>query len=335
MRKVISACLAVAICFGAVTGYAEESTKEIEQPDIVIENDGKVLENGVDYYLTYRDNINVGTATLVVNFIGNYSGTQEKSFNIIRGRNSGGGGGSAIHTTPKPTATPEPSSMPTVIPTEIPIEKTEHTAYIEGYNGLFRPESDMTRAEAATIFARLVSERKNEDISAGYSSFKDVDNSAWYAEYIAYLEKHDIISGYDDGTFKPYNSITRAEFTAVCTRFYELFDDISVSGRNRFCDVSDTYWAVQYICADSDMEWIEGYDDGTFKPDNDITRAEVVAIINRVLNRSLDSKYIAENIESVYIFKDVSQNHWAYNDIIEASNNHFAVQLQGSESWTE
>lgn len=334
MRKVISACLAVAICFGAVTGYTEENTKETEQPDIVIENDGKVLENGVDYYLTYRDNINVGTATLVVNFIGNYSGTQEKSFNIIRGRSSGGGG-SAIHTTPKPTETPEPTSMPTVIPTEIPIEKTEHTAYIEGYNGQFRPESDMTRAEAATIFARLVSERKSEDISAGYSGFKDVDNSVWYAEYIAYLEKYDIISGYDDGTFKPYNSITRAEFTAVCTRFYELFDDISVSGRNVFCDVSDSYWAASYICADCGMEWIEGYDDGTFRPDNNITRAEVVSIINRVLDRSLDIEYIAGNIENINIFSDVSQNHWAYRDIVEASNNHFAHSLLDGECWTE
>lgn len=328
MRKIISVCLVFSLCFSVVTGYAEESAKKTEQPDIVIETDGKVLKNGVDYYLTYNDNINVGTATLVVNFIGNYTGTQEKSFNIINGRSSGGG--SSVRATPKPTATP----MPTLIPTEIPEEKIEHTAYIEGYNGLFRPESDMTRAEAATIFARLVSERKNEDI-AGYSSFKDVDNSDWYAEYIAYLEKYDIISGYDDGTFKPHNSITRAEFTSVCTHFYELFEDISVSGRNVFCDVSDSYWAASYICADSDMEWIEGYEDGTFRPDNDITRAEVVAIINRVLNRGMYSEYIAENIKIINIFSDVSKNHWAYNDIIEASNSHFAVQLPSGESWTE
>lgn len=333
MRKVISACLTVAICFGAVTGYAKENTKETEQPDIVIENDGKVLENGVDYYLTYRDNINVGTATLIVNFIGNYAGTQEKSFNIIRGRSSGGGG-SAIHTTPKPTATPEPSSMPTVIPTEIPIEKTEHTAYIEGYNGLFRPESDMTRAEAATIFARLVSERKNEDIT-GYSGFKDIDNSAWYAEYIAYLEKYDIISGYDDGTFKPYNSITRAEFTAVCTRFYELFDEISVEGRNIFNDVNEDYWAASYIFVDSDMGWIEGYDDGTFKPDNDITRAEVVTIINRVLNRSEDEKNIFDNETKLNIFRDVPQTHWAIKDILEACNTHIIEKSSDSEAWSK
>ncbi len=333
MRKVISACLAFALCLGAVTGYAEINAKEPEQTDIIIENDGKILENGVDYYLTYRDNVNVGTATLVVNFIGNYSGMQERTFNIVRPKSSGGGG-TSIRATSKPTATPEPTSAPTAIPTQELAEKTEHTAYIEGYNGLFRPENDMTRAEAATIFARLISERKNKDIT-GYSSFKDVDNSAWYAGYIAYLEKYDIISGYDDGTFKPYNSITRAEFTAVCTRFYELFDDISVSGRNVFCDVSDSYWAASYICADCGMEWIEGYDDGTFRPDNDITRAEVVSIINRVLDRSLDIEYIAGNIENINIFSDVSQNHWAYRDIVEASNNHFAHSLFDGERWTE
>ncbi len=332
MRKVISACLAFALCLGAVTGYAENSAKETEQTDIVIENDGKILENGIDYYLTYRDNVNVGTATLVVNFIGNYSGMQERTFNIVRLHSSGGG--SSVRTTPKPTAAPEPTSAPTAIPTQEPAEKTEHTAYIEGYNGQFYPENDMTRAEAATIFARLISERKNEDIT-GYSSFKDVNNSDWHAGYIAYLEKYDIISGYDDGTFKPHNSITRAEFTAVCTRFYELFDDISVLGRNIFCDVSDSYWAASYICADCGMEWIEGYTDGTFRPDNDITRAEVVAIINRVLNRDLDSEDITESIGIVNIFSDVPQNHWAYRDIVEASNTHFAVHLPISESRTE
>ncbi|MCI8404321.1 MAG: hypothetical protein HFE49_05410 [Clostridia bacterium] len=97
MRKIISVCLVFSLCFSVVTGYAEESAKKTEQPDIVIENDGKVLKNGVDYYLTYNDNINVGTATLVVNFIGNYTGTQEKSFNIINGRSSGGGGGSSVY----------------------------------------------------------------------------------------------------------------------------------------------------------------------------------------------------------------------------------------------
>ena len=334
MRKVISACLSFVLCLSAVTGYAEISAKETEQTDIVIENDGKILENGVDYYLTYRDNINVGTATLVVNFIGNYSGMQERTFNIVRPKSSGGGGGSSVRATPKPTATPEPTPVPTIIPTEAPEEKTEHTAYIEGYNGLFRPENDMTRAEAATIFARLVSERKNKDIT-GYSSFKDVNNSDWYAEYIAYLKRYDIISGYDDSTFKPNNSITRAEFTAVCTRFYELFDDISVSGRNVFRDVSDSYWAASYICADCGMEWIEGYDDGTFRPDNDITRAEVVAIVNRVLNRMPDKKYINENLSIIKMFTDVPQTHWAFDNIVEPNTTHIVQKTIEGENWAK
>lgn len=334
MRKVISACLAFVLCCSAIIGYANESTKANKQPNIVIENDGKVLKNGIDYYLTYRDNINVGTATLVVNFIGNYSGMQERTFNIVRPQSSGGGG-LRIKSTPVPTATPIPTTEPTAIPTQEPAEKTEHTAYIEGFNGLFRPESNMTRAEVATIFARLIAEHNNEEIGTYSSSFKDVDNSSWYSNYVAYLERYKVISGYDNGMFKPNDNITRAEFTVICTRFYELFDDISVLGRNIFKDVKADYWAAEYIFVDSDMDWVEGYNDDTFRPDNNITRAEAVSIVNRVLNRTLDEEYIADNEMELNMFSDVSQNHWAYSDIIEASNNHFSMQLSDKEIWLE
>ncbi|MCI8521132.1 MAG: S-layer homology domain-containing protein [Clostridia bacterium] len=332
MRKVISACLAFVLCFGAVIGYADENTKEIEQTDIIIENDGKVLENGVDYYLTYRDNVNVGTATLVVNFIGNYSGMQERTFNIIKKQVSGGGGG-GLRTTPKPaiTATPKPTVEPTLTPT--PDIKMEHTSYVVGDNGMFRPEGNMTRAEAATIFARLISEHNNEGIGEYSSKFKDVDSSGWYSRNIAYLERYDVISGYDEGIFKPQNSITRAEFTAICTRFYELFDDISVSGRNIFKDVNEDYWAATYIFVGSDMDWVEGYNDGTFRPNDNITRAEVVSIINRVLNRVPDEEYINDNLSVLNIFTDIHQTHWAFDNIIEACTNHIVQKTVDGESW--
>ena len=331
MRKVISACLAFVFCCTTIIGYAHEIKNE--QSDVIIESDGKILENGVDYYLTYRDNVNVGTATLVVNFIGNYSGTQEKTFNIIKRTSSGGGGGSRMPIKPVATDTPKPTTEPTATPT--PDMKIEHKAYIVGDNGLFRPEGNMTRAEAATIFARLISERNSEEIDAYSSSFKDVESSDWYSTNIAYLEKYNIISGYDDGTFKPNDSITRAEFTAMCTRFYELFDDISVYSINVFTDVNEDYWAASYIFADSGMDWINGYDDGTFRPDNMITRAEVVAIINRVLGRVPDEEYISDNLSSLNIFNDVSENHWAREEIIEASNNHFVLESLNTENWVD
>ncbi len=336
MKKIISMLLTIILCFGGIAVCADtEETEADMSDDIIVTAEGKVLQKDVDYYLTYRDNVNVGTATLVVNFIGNYSGTQEKTFNIVRQKSSGGGGGSRIPSRPAATDTPKPTPKPTAIPTQEPNEKTEHIAYIEGYNGLFCPESDMTRAEAATIFARVVSERNNEEIGITYSKFKDVDSSSWYSSYIAYLEKYNVISGYDDSTFRPNNSISRAEFTAICTRFYELFDDISVSGRNVFCDVDDDYWAASYICTDSDMEWIKGYDDGTFRPNNNITRAEVVTIINRVLNRCADEKYVADNESQLNIFKDVSKKHWAYADIVESSNKHYTNIKEKCERWIE
>lgn len=245
----------------------------------------------------------------------------------------GGGGGSRIPSTPSATSTPVPTFEPSPNPTQEPTEKIEHIAYIEGYNGMFRPENDMTRAEAATIFARLISKRNKEEIGTAYSNFIDVDSSSWYSSYIAYLEKYDVISGYDDSTFKPAKNISRAEFTVMCTRFYELFDDISISGKNVFSDVEDNHWAAPYIYADSNMEWIKGYDYSTFRPNNDITRAEVVSIINRVLKRTPDKEYISDNLSSLTVFKDVSQTHWAFYEIVEASNNHFVMQLLSSESW--
>lgn len=328
MKKIISILLTIILCFGGIAVCADtEETEADMSDDITVTSEGKVLQKDVDYYLTYRDNVNVGTATLVVNFIGNYSGMQEKTFNIVRQKSSSGGGGSRKQSTPTPASTPvptsEPTPNPTQKPTQKPTEKIEHRAYIEGYNGLFRPESNMTRAEAATIFARLISERNNEEIGIAYSKFKDVDSSSWYSSCIAYLEKYNVISGYDDNTFKPVKSISRAEFSVMCARFYELFDDISTSGRNVFCDVDDYYWAASYIYTDSDMEWIEGYNDGTFRPDNNITRAEVVSIVNRVLNRVPDEEYINDNLSVLNIFKDVSQTHWAFYEIVEASNNHF------------
>ena len=110
----------------------------------------------------------------------------------------------------------------------------EHKAYIVGYDdGTFKPDSNMSRAEAAAIFARLIAEAKDESIS-GKASFKDVDKNEWYAGYVGYLEKYDVINGYNDGTFKPDASVTRAEFVAMTVRYYDLFNDINKTG-NTVC----------------------------------------------------------------------------------------------------
>ncbi|MBQ3427537.1 MAG: S-layer homology domain-containing protein [Clostridia bacterium] len=219
---------------------------------------------------------------------------------------------------------------------QLVLPATEHKLYVIGYNdGTFRPEGDMTRAEAAAIFARNIAERKGENIGNKVSSFKDVDPKAWYNQYISYLASYKIIEGYTDGTFKPDASISRAEFLAMCTRFYELFDKVNVSKKNSFADVTVSHWAESYVNSAVAMEWINGYADGTFKPDNNITRAEVVAIVNRVTGREADTEYINKNITTVNPFTDLKDNsYWAYFAILEAANTHMAV-TGTTEEWVK
>ncbi len=220
-------------------------------------------------------------------------------------------------------------------PTE-PTDTVEHSAYIYGDDyGLFRPDNMMTRAEAATIFAQNISQRLDEDISDNNSQFADVLPGTWYNKYIAYLEGYDIITGYEDGLFYPETPITRTEFVTMCKKYYELYDTVEEFNENIFPDVPDTHWGVAYIKDSVGMGWISGYEDGTFKPDNFITRSEVVAIINRVLGRSTDREYINSNIEAVAQFTDVPTTHWAYYDILEACNSHTCSNESTGEVWVK
>jgi hypothetical protein len=220
---------------------------------------------------------------------------------------------------------------------QLVLPATEHKLYVVGYNdGEFKPEGNMTRAEAAAIFTRNIAERKGETITNRKSSFTDVDTNLWYNQYISYLEKYDIIEGYENGEFKPEAQITRAEFITMCTRFYEMFDEITSSKKNIFTDVENNHWASSYIYSAVGMNWIEGYADGTFKPDNNITCAEVVAIVNRVTDRSADTEYVNKNLSSLNRFADLTdKSYWAYYDIVEAANTHSAVTSSDSETWVK
>ncbi len=214
---------------------------------------------------------------------------------------------------------------------------TEHKAYIVGYNdGTFKPDSNMSRAEAAAIFARLISEEKGETIS-GKSSFVDVSSKEWYSSYIGYLEKYNVINGYNDGTFKPDASVTRAEFVAMTVRYYDLFNDVNRTGNSvKYTDVASSYWAYTDIAFAKNIGWLNGYADGTFKGDNNITRAEVVTVTNHATGRTPDEDYITKNVTTLNRFTDLKNNsHWAYNDIMEAANNHKAVTYKDSETWVK
>ena len=217
------------------------------------------------------------------------------------------------------------------------VEIAEHSAYIVGYtDGIFGPSRSMTRSEAAAIFARLLA-AKNGDILYDnvHCSFSDVSGKAWYAGYVKYLETFDILSGYTDGTFRPDNPITRAEFVAISVRFYKAYG-IEVTEEVKklaFTDVSGSYWAADYIDEAAANGWIVGYGNGTFGPDKPITRAEVVTIVNRVLGREADKDYIAANAGSVRTFPDVPSSHWAYYAVLEAANAHKSPIKEGAESW--
>lgn len=209
------------------------------------------------------------------------------------------------------------------------LETGDHIVYMIGYeDGSFRPDNNMTRAEVATMFARLMKEKMVEGQTYP-TTFSDVDEAAWYADYIGYMQRYGVINGYEDGTFRPDNTITRAEFVTIASRMIEIADDIDVD----FADVSLEHWAYDYIAFASENNWVGGYEDGTFRPDNRITRAEVVTIVNRMLGRSADEAYIEENIDSLTTFEDVTKAHWAYLNIFEATNKHDYTKENDKEIW--
>lgn len=214
---------------------------------------------------------------------------------------------------------------------------TEHKAYIVGYDdGTFLPDGDMTRAEAATIFARLISEEKGEKIS-GKADFSDVSRNDWYADYVGYLAKYDIIKGYEDGTFRPDAPVTRAEFVAMAVRCYDLFDEIENTIANvKYNDLNSNHWAYRDIAYATNEKWLNGYADGSFKPDINITRAEVVTVINHATGRTPDQEYINANLSALNKFTDLKTNaHWAFYDIMEAANSHDSVISKENEIWAE
>lgn len=214
---------------------------------------------------------------------------------------------------------------------------TEHAAYIFGYeDGTFRPDNNMSRAEAVAIFARLISEQKGEKIS-GKSNFNDVSKSEWYSDYIGYLSKYGIIKGYADNTFKPNDNVTRAEFVAMTVRFNSLFNEAKKGSYTvKYTDVATNYWAYSDVAYAKHAGWLNGYADGSFKGDNAITRAEVVTVVNRATGRKADEGYITKNVSVLNKFTDIRNNAmWYYADVMEAANTHLANSSNDTETWVK
>lgn len=211
---------------------------------------------------------------------------------------------------------------PIIIPTIIGkdtgmLNKTDHFAYVIGYpDGTVHPNGQITRAEVATIFFRLLKDEVRDGAFTTSNSYSDVAYGKWYNNPISTMSALGIITGYPDGTFKPNKPITRAEFAAIAARF-----DETQSGKSAtFSDVIG-HWAAKEIGIAYYNDWIKGYPDGTFKPDQNITRAEAMTLINRVLERKPESP--ADLLTNMNKWTDnMDTSKWYYLDVQEATNSH-------------
>ena len=204
----------------------------------------------------------------------------------------------------------------------------DHVSYLNGYpGGLFGPNDNMTRAEVAQMFYNLL---LNQNVTVTVS-FADVSADAWYAQAVNALASLGIVQGVGDGMFAPERTITRAEFTVIAMRFAEL----PTGGTNPFSDVRTSDWFYAQVVGAAQYGWITGYTNGTFGPNNTITRAEVTAIVNRMLSRSADEDFVDDNAAELVRFNDVSDTYWAYYDIMEATNSHEYEWDNNAEEWTD
>lgn len=216
------------------------------------------------------------------------------------------------------------------------LSAVDHYAYMVGYpDGMVHPERQITRAETATIFFRMLTDESREDFWSQVNPYYDVLPDDWFNNAVSTLTNAGILNGYPDGTFQPNGNITRAEFAAMAVRFFT--DEEAEIDEDAFPDIAD-HWANYEINLAYAKEIIEGYPDGTFKPDQEITRAEAVTIVNRVLERYPHKEHL---LEDMIVWPDnMDEDKWYYADIQEATNSHvfdreYDKEQQPYEVWTE
>ena len=237
-------------------------------------------------------------------------------------KSSSGGGGGGHHR--KPTVT---------IPDDVPtgLNGDDHYAYIVGYpNGNVEPNGNITRAEVATIFFRLLTEEVRTANSTQSNSLSDVTRGQWFNHAVSTLSSMGIVKGHNDGTFAPNAPITRAEFAAIAARF----DDKNTDTSSKFTDIA-SHWAKNEIGIAANKGWINGYPDGTFRPNQYITRAEAMTLVNRVLNRLPENS--SDLLDSMIKWPDNSDaSQWFYLAVQEATNSHYYKTKENKfEKWTE
>lgn len=207
----------------------------------------------------------------------------------------------------------------------------DHVAYVIGYpDGTVKPLNNISREEVATILYRLLRDEKRESIKVEVNNFSDVDADRWSNRPISTMANGAYIFGYEDGTFAPANSITRAEFATMIVRYAQ---GVYTEQAGLFSDISG-HWAEQYILIAAGEGWIAGYGDGTFAPDQYITRAEAMTILNRMLSRKVNAEGLHAD---VIVWPDNPADAWYYYDVEEATNSHNYTRQSDSltETWPE
>ncbi len=223
------------------------------------------------------------------------------------------------------------NDRPTIIEEpEVPLadlEKTDHFAYVIGYpDGEVKPMNNITREEVAMIFYRLLTDESRNNLLSDSNPFTDLEGHGWSTRAISTLYNAGIIKGYPDGTFRPSEPITRAEFATIAAKF----DKLELNNTTKFTDIFE-HWAEKYITSSEIKGWIKGYPDLTFKPEQDITRAEAMTLINNVLGRAVPE----ENIHPEAMFwPDMKGDDWYYEAVMEATNSHdYIYEEDKDELW--
>ena len=235
-----------------------------------------------------------------------------------------------IHLYTKEKYVPEQPTTDYLIP-GLWLNTNDHYSYLIGYSdGTVRPNGKITRAEVATIFFRLLDDDTRAKYWSSENNFSDVSADKWYNNAVSTLSRMGVIGGYADGTFRPDAPISRAEFAKIAVSFTQ---NTGSATYNYFTDVKTTDWFAPYVTAAKDAGLIEGYSDGSFKPESKITRAEACAIVNRTLGRKPSKAHmkISDRID----WPDVQTTDWFYEAIMEATNSHTYQMGKRVETWND
>ena len=286
---------------------------------------GKVLDTGVYFFNDPFAEYSIeapkikGYTTKIRKVEGTMPGSDYTETIVYRKTSSDGG----------VTITESPNKIKPKAP-KLALNTADHFAYVDGYpDGTVKPEGDVTRAETAAILYRIMDDECRAYYETSTSTYADVSRSDWFSTYVATLEKAGVIADTrTNGKFRPNDAITRAELASMIAQFA----DLESASAAKFNDVGSRYWAADEIAIAAEMGWINGYPDGSFRPDQNVTRAELMAMVNRALGRTPKSE--DDLLSGMKTWRDnANVNAWYYLDVQEATNDHTYTKSGDHETW--